>query len=86
MRQISIWHRVVLAAILSLSLSCAYAVEVTARIKGTVTDPTGAVLPNITVTATNQDTGVVTTTRTSSSGDSQSRSRVPETGMDFLSE
>src|SRR5260370_16982920 len=69
MRQISIWHRVVLAAILSLSLSCAYAVEVTARIKGTVTDPTGVVLPNITVTATNQDTGVVTTTRTSSTGD-----------------
>src|SRR5260370_33588370 len=69
MRQLSIWHRVVLAAILSLSISCAYAVEVTARIKGTVTDPSGAVLPNITVTATNQDTGVVTTTRTSSSGD-----------------
>src|ERR1700736_943823 len=69
MRQISIWHRVVLAAILSLSLSCAYAAEVTARIKGTVTDPSGAILPNVKVTATNKDTGVVTTTTTSSSGD-----------------
>jgi hypothetical protein len=69
MRQISIWHRGVLAAILSLSLSCAYAAEVTARIKGTVTDPSGAIVPNVTVTATNKDTGVVTTTTTLSNGD-----------------
>jgi hypothetical protein len=69
MRQISIWHRVVLAAILSVSLSCAYAAEVSARIKGTVTDPSGAIIPNVTVTATNRDTGVVTTTTTSSNGD-----------------
>jgi hypothetical protein len=69
MRQISIWHQVVLVAVLSVSFSCAYAAEVTARIKGTVTDPTGAVMPNITVTATNKDTGVVTTTATSTTGD-----------------
>src|SRR5438067_872668 len=53
-----------LLSLLLLLSACAYAVEVTARIKGTVTDPTGAVLPNVTVTATNQDTGVVTTTTT----------------------
>jgi hypothetical protein len=55
--------------LLLLLSACAYAVEVTARIKGTVTDPTGAVLPNITVTATNQDTGVITTTTTIANGD-----------------
>jgi hypothetical protein len=58
----------VLSLLLLLSAS-AYAVEVTARIKGTVTDPTGAVLPNVTVTATNQDTGVAATTTTLANGD-----------------
>src|SRR5258708_20669917 len=58
-----------LLSLLLLLSACAYAVEVTARIKGTVTDPTGAVLPNVTVTATNQDTGVVTTTTTMANGD-----------------
>src|SRR5260370_39103277 len=59
-----------LSLLLLLLLSaCAYAVEVTARIKGTVADSTGAVLPNITVTATNQDTGVITTTTTLANGD-----------------
>src|SRR5271168_2014612 len=69
MRQISIWRRVVLGAILAVSFSYAHAVEVTARIKGTVTDPTGAVVAKATVTVTNSQTGVVTTTTTSSSGD-----------------
>src|ERR1700750_849616 len=58
-----------LLSLLLLLTTSAYAVEVTARIKGTVTDPTGAVLPNVTVTATNRDTGVVTTTTTMSNGD-----------------
>jgi hypothetical protein len=58
-----------LLSLLLLLSACAYAVEVTARIKGTVTDPTGAVMPNVKVTATNKDTGVVTTTTSSSSGD-----------------
>jgi hypothetical protein len=58
-----------LLSLLLLLTACAHAVEVTARIRGTVTDPTGAVLPNITVTATNQDTGVVTTTTTMANGD-----------------
>lgn len=56
-------------SLLLLLCACAYAAEVTARIKGTVTDPSGAVIPNVTVTAANQDTGVVTTTTTSSTGD-----------------
>src|SRR5258708_38233646 len=56
-------------SLLLLLSACAYAAEVTARIKGTVTDPSGAIIPNVTVTPTNQDTGVVTTTTTSSTGD-----------------
>jgi hypothetical protein len=63
------WHRIVLGAILAVSFSCAHAVEVTARIKGTVTDPTGAVVPNVAVTVTNTQTGVVSTTTSNTSGD-----------------
>ena len=63
------WHRVVLAVSLFNSFSTANAVEITARIEGTVTDPSGAVIPNAQVTATNTDTGVVTTKTTSSIGD-----------------
>src|SRR5579863_2263843 len=44
-------------------------VEVTARIKGTVTDPSGAVVPNATVVAINQATGVSTKVTTSGQGD-----------------
>ncbi len=49
----------------------ARAVETSARIKGTVTDPTGAVIPNATVTATNEATGVVYTTVSQPNGDYQ---------------
>jgi hypothetical protein len=69
MRQISAWRRVILGVLLAVSFSYAHAVEVTARIKGNVTDPTGAVVPKATVTVTNSETGVVTTTTTSASGD-----------------
>src|ERR1700750_1017399 len=58
-----------LLSLLLLLSASAYAVEVTARIKGTVTDPTGAVLPNIKVTATNQDRGVAITTTSLANGD-----------------
>src|ERR1700756_4268051 len=43
-----------LFSLLLLLTAYAHAVEVTARIRGTVTDPTGAVLPTIKVTATNK--------------------------------
>lgn len=70
MKQISVWRRVILGTLLAVSFSCyAHAVEVTARIKGTVTDPTGAVVPKAVVTVTNSETGVVTTTTSSNSGD-----------------
>src|SRR5438067_4773613 len=38
-------------------------------VTGTVLDPTGAVVPNVTITATNRNTGEVRTTKTSGSGD-----------------
>jgi hypothetical protein len=41
---------------------------VTASISGTVTDPSGAVVPGVTVIATNVDTGVATTLATNSQG------------------
>src|SRR5947209_7029252 len=69
MRQISVWRSVVLGVLLAVSFSYAHAVEVTARIKGTVTDPSGAVVPKATVTVTNTQTGVVTTTTSNSAGD-----------------
>ncbi len=46
----------------------AHAVDVNGRIKGTVTDPSGAVLPNIPVTATNSATGVKFVTKTQPDG------------------
>src|SRR3984957_10350622 len=42
--------------------------SVTASISGTVTDPSGAIVPGCTVTATNVDTGVSTTQSTNAQG------------------
>jgi hypothetical protein len=69
MRQISKWRRVVLGVIFAAAFSYAHAADVTARIRGTVADPTGAVVPKAQVTVTNTATGVSVTTITSSSGD-----------------
>src|SRR5690242_19933912 len=42
--------------------------QTTATIVGTVTDPTGAVAPNVTITVTNEGTGLTRKTLTSQSG------------------
>jgi hypothetical protein len=55
--------------VLGLTACPAHAVDVNARIKGTVTDPSGAVVPNAAVTATNLATGVKYPTKTLNSGD-----------------
>jgi hypothetical protein len=58
--------------LLSLFLFFAFAAasaQINARIKGTVTDPQGAALPNASVVAKNQATGVKFTTVSSSKGD-----------------
>ena len=46
----------------------AFAVDVNARIRGTVTDPQDAIIPGVTVVATNQATGVTFTTKTQADG------------------
>jgi hypothetical protein len=56
-------------AILLLVPMLAWAQTDTAAVVGTVTDPSGAVLPNATVTITNVATGAKRTTQTSSVGD-----------------
>jgi len=55
----------------ALLLCCGIALEaqtITGSVNGTVTDPTGAVIPNAKVAATNTDTGVVTATTTNNDG------------------
>jgi len=64
-------RRTVLAIGLATFASFSYAADVTARIKGTVVDPSGAVVPNVSVTATNSATGVKFTTTSQSNGDYQ---------------
>ncbi len=58
----------VFALSVGLSGTLAHAADVNGRIKGTVTDPAGAVIPKVTVTATNQATGVKFNTVTSQDG------------------
>ena len=55
--------------VLGFTVGSAYAVDVNARIKGTVTDPSGAVVPGAAVTATNTATGVKYPTKANASGD-----------------
>ena len=55
----------------ALLLCCGIALEaqtITGSVNGTVTDPTGAVIPNAKVTATNVDTGIETLSTTNSDG------------------
>ena len=63
--------RAFLAAAISLAVVPAHAADVNGRIKGTVTDPAGAEIPNAQVVATNQATGVKFTTTSQANGDYQ---------------
>ncbi len=57
------------AAALGLIMTAAgFAQTITGSVTGIVTDPTGAVVPNATVAATNVDTGVTVTETTNSAG------------------
>lgn len=64
----SVARKFVLASLLASSFSLAHAIDVSARIRGTVTDASGAAIPNVTVTAINQSTGVRFRTTTSADG------------------
>src|SRR5215472_11349629 len=57
-----------LLAVLSLCLTVAYAQTETGQIAGTIFDPSGAAIPNATVTVKSVETGATRTTTTSESG------------------
>ncbi len=64
------WRRLATTGLLFSSLfAAAHAVDVNGRIRGTVTDPSGAVIPNVNVVARNQETGVKFTTTAGRGGD-----------------
>lgn len=58
-----------LAFVFGIAATSAYGVDVNARIKGTVTDPSGAVVPGASVVATNLATGVKYPTKSLGTGD-----------------
>ena len=63
----SSWRSILFAIILCCLASSAQA-QVQGTFTGSVTDPSGAVIPNATVTATNESTGVVTARPTNAEG------------------
>jgi len=66
MRQL---HRLSLVAFLALLVAMpAYAQKITGTIRGTVTDPTGAIIAGAKVTVKNEDTGLTRSSTTSSAG------------------
>src|SRR5262245_59875368 len=56
------------AAIVFALLTATASFAQTARLGGIVTDPSGALIPGVSITATNTDTGVITTTVTNEAG------------------
>src|SRR5687767_7061864 len=61
-------HRHVAGAVFVILFAASAAFSQYAQLGGSVTDPTGALIPGVTITATNTDTGVSTTTITNESG------------------
>lgn len=60
--------RLIAIAVLAFCSLTSKAQTITGSVNGTVTDPTGAIVTNAKVTATNIDTGVVTVTTTNADG------------------
>src|SRR5947207_13593593 len=56
------------SAVLLVFVSISSAQTTTAAITGTVTDPSGALIPNVKITATNTATNVANTTQTNEAG------------------
>ena len=63
-------RRIVLSCVMLLVLaaSCPLWAQFTSAIEGTVSDPSGAVVPHTTVTLKNEETGVMQTAQTQDSG------------------
>src|SRR5581483_11387591 len=72
MTQYSRWMRFALglacAALIAIATASAGAQTITASIGGTITDPSGAVIPGATVTVKNVATGVTTSTKSDKAG------------------
>src|ERR1700756_3901832 len=68
MRRVPMLKKVTLAALLLVLAPGLHAQNPTAKVSGTVTDASGAVIPGAIVTRTNHDTTVKTQSRTNESG------------------
>src|SRR5215471_19560444 len=64
----STYFKIMAVAILLICSSATWAQTITGGVNGIVTDPSGAVIPNAKVAATNVETGVVTETTTNNDG------------------
>ena len=69
MSHLPIWRKIMIASAFAAAFTFAHAADVNGRIKGTVKDPSGAVVPLASVTATNEATGVKFTTTASATGE-----------------
>ncbi len=68
MTKVHFWQRVAVVLGLIVALGTAYAADVNGRIKGVVTDPQGAVIAGVRITATNAATGIKFDTVSASDG------------------
>jgi hypothetical protein len=68
MTKLHFWQRVAVVIGLMAALGTAYAADVNGRIKGVVTDPQGAVVAGVRITATNAATGIKFDTVSASDG------------------
>ena len=75
MRKIRLVQVLALVALLLTAGSLFAQSGATGTILGTVTDSTGAIMPNVKITVTNTQTGVAFQTVTSSAGDYNARCR-----------
>src|SRR5262245_24149492 len=64
----SVWHRLSLVSLLTVIITSSAFAQATSTINGRVRDQGDAVLPGVSVTATNANTGVVRTTVSNEEG------------------
>lgn len=68
MKKKNLWSALTIGFMIAIFSASIWAADVTARIRGTVTDPSGAVVPGAELTATNVQTGVAYTAKAQSNG------------------